>query len=680
MKKFLLISCSLIFLVALGFSQAPPSPPMNVYGTVAEDGNGALDKAVEIRFNGSSLANDSTDENGFYDLYIPYSSDYSGRDLEIFVAGDYERNVSFESGESVREDFTGDYRAPRVSDVDVARVANESVLIEWETDEESITELVYGLEDGDIDTVEEDKGEYNTTHQLNISGLSKGTTYEFKVVGEDSAGNRLVDDKGGSFYDFTTNGGSGKEEEQEKQQKQKQGQNQTQQQPGQEDQQTGSGDREVSSSLESGEAEVDVGSVSRGSEAVMSFEGGEALDEISFSAASDMSDVVVDVRELDSRPENIPSAGTVYRYKQIDLSSSSGEVSGASFSFRVNRAWLTNSRATVEDIVLKRYSSEGWQDLDTEYTGIDGDHYRFRAESPGFSYFAIGIRNGSTTPIALENVSVSPLSGQVPLNMSINGVLVNTEDSEASRTVTASIGGNRTVSEEFTLEAGERRNFSMNLVVEEPGSYDLNVGGEVFRVEASQNSFLAYILLVLLFLMLSGGGIAAYLQYTGRIDFEDLLLDHVGGEQERIEVEDGEFTFTGSSDSDSGQEVDGYVSITVGFDGDEPTLREKRVYRQADRHGEYDWENAIEEDISGVEEEMSKRIRKFVHEVKEEQSDGLVCSLCMEEFDTEDGLHLHQAISHDIRCDVCGEKFETVRGLHIHQGMTHHEISHDLYQ
>lgn len=159
------------------------------------------------------------------------------------------------------------------------------------------------------------------------------------------------------------------------------------------------------------------------------------------------------------------------------------------------------------------------------------------------------------------------------MNVSIEGKLVNTEDSEVNRTVEVSLGETVASSETYNLEAGEEKNFSTNVLVENPGEYELTVDGEVYRVEARQSPLVAYILIILLFLVLTVGVVVLYLQYTGRIDLEEILLEYVGGEKERIEVEDGEFTFKGSSSSSS-QEVNGHVTITVGFDGDEPSLRE----------------------------------------------------------------------------------------------------------
>lgn len=683
MKKFLVFSLLVVFTVS-GLAQ--PTPPMNVYGEVSEDGNPAIDKTVEARFNGTVLESDSTDSDGFYDIYIPYDSDYSGEDIDFFVDDRSEGSIVYEAGSSVNNPINGDYRAPRPSGVDVAALANESVLIEWETDEGSVTRLVYGTE-GDVDDTETRHDDwYNTTHQVNITDLSQDTEYFFKVLTEDEAGNTFEDDAGGGFYDFTTLGESGDEDEQQQQDQkdqqqedQQEGQQGTGDLPDEEDEPSGGEDAEVSSSFEDGVAEGSIGAVSVNEETVLSFTGGEALEEISFTANSDMQDVGFEVQEFEDKPDEVSSAGKVYRYKQVELSSGSGSVSQASFNFKVNRAWVTNSQATVEDIVLKRYSSGQWQDLETSYTGIDGDYYRFQANSPGFSFFAVGIRDSFFSPVNLENISVTPLSGRVPLNISVEGRLVNTEDSAANRTVDISLGETIASSETYDLDGGEERNFSTNVLVENSGEYDLTVDGEVYRVEARQSPLLAYILIILLFLVLTVGAVLLYLQYTGRIDLEEFVLDYVGGEKERIEVEGREFTFKGTGSSGS-QDINGHVTITVGFDGDEPGLREKRVYRQADKVGGYDWEDAIEEDIEGVERELSKRIRKFVHEVKEETTDDMVCSICMEEFDTEDGLHLHQSISHNIECDVCGKSFETVRGLHIHQGMTHQEISHDLYR
>ncbi len=63
--------------------------------------------------------------------------------------------------------------------------------------------------------------------------------------------------------------------------------------------------------------------------------------------------------------------------------------------FEVAKGWLSDYTLTSEDIALFRYSGSEWIALPTSVITADGDVVRYKAETPGFSYFIIGEKDAA---------------------------------------------------------------------------------------------------------------------------------------------------------------------------------------------------------------------------------------------------------------------------------------------
>lgn len=89
-----------------------------------------------------------------------------------------------------------------------------------------------------------------------------------------------------------------------------------------------------------------------------------------------------------------------YKYFGIDVSNDDDlpKIYKVLIEFRVRNSWMEQNNIDKEDIVMFRYSN-GWNQLKTDYTTDDNVYTYYIAESPGFSYFAIGkyLRIQSTT-------------------------------------------------------------------------------------------------------------------------------------------------------------------------------------------------------------------------------------------------------------------------------------------
>lgn len=94
-----------------------------------------------------------------------------------------------------------DCEPPDVFDVDITAVDQNSAVISWMTDELSGTAVEYGI---GVPTETVQKIETSLVHQVNLTLLEDCSTYVFRVIASDRAGNTAIDDNGGIFYSFVT--------------------------------------------------------------------------------------------------------------------------------------------------------------------------------------------------------------------------------------------------------------------------------------------------------------------------------------------------------------------------------------------------------------------------------------------------------------------------------------------
>lgn len=94
--------------------------------------------------------------------------------------------------------------APSISNVNVGSITQTSAVVTWSTNESSDSQVEYGTTTsyGSTTSVQQTGGV--TSHSVTVSGLTKGTTYHFRVISKDSAGNKTTS----SDFSFTTTGSS----------------------------------------------------------------------------------------------------------------------------------------------------------------------------------------------------------------------------------------------------------------------------------------------------------------------------------------------------------------------------------------------------------------------------------------------------------------------------------------
>ncbi|MFH1399240.1 MAG: PGF-pre-PGF domain-containing protein [Candidatus Woesearchaeota archaeon] len=92
-----------------------------------------------------------------------------------------------------------------------------------------------------------------------------------------------------------------------------------------------------------------------------------------------------DFPELPSKLE-----GAVYGYLNLTKTGIAGsDITSIKIFFKVEKSWLESTRVTRDNIRLYRYTDR-WNQLQTTFIEEKDGFLHFKADSPGFSYFAVG--------------------------------------------------------------------------------------------------------------------------------------------------------------------------------------------------------------------------------------------------------------------------------------------------
>jgi len=159
--------------------------------------------------------------------------------------------------------------------------------------------------------------------------------------------------------------------------------------------------------------------LSKGSMAMMNLNNDAiAFTQVKFTAQNVVEKPEMTVTSLTAKPEAVSDASSaVYQYLEIATKVlTDADVGSATINFVVDKDWFTNNGVSRADVVLLRYVGGQWVELPTTFVKEDGGvHYR--ATTPGFSYFAIGVKSGAvvTPPSEEETPSeeVTPPSEEV---------------------------------------------------------------------------------------------------------------------------------------------------------------------------------------------------------------------------------------------------------------------------
>jgi PGF-pre-PGF domain-containing protein len=148
------------------------------------------------------------------------------------------------------------------------------------------------------------------------------------------------------------------------------------------------------------------------------------IKSITLTANTYIRKATVLVIPLDSKPDSIKQ-NIKDSYSFFDVSTfklDESVIDSAVFRIIVKKDWLEQKQALTGDIVVTRFNSGKWEDLDTWLVYSDSKNHYFDAKTPGFSVFAVRLR-GPIEPLpVIEPVPTEkPNISDVPPLMIVAG-------------------------------------------------------------------------------------------------------------------------------------------------------------------------------------------------------------------------------------------------------------------
>lgn len=116
------------------------------------------------------------------------------------------------------------------------------------------------------------------------------------------------------------------------------------------------------------------------------------IENIDLNVKTELKGVSITTVKLDDKPAGIEVDvdGEVYGYLEISLNNVSDEdIEGGTIEFKVETSWLTNSNIDKNKVKLMKYVDGSWIELSTEFYKEASGYVYYKAETPGFSVFAI---------------------------------------------------------------------------------------------------------------------------------------------------------------------------------------------------------------------------------------------------------------------------------------------------
>lgn len=146
------------------------------------------------------------------------------------------------------------------------------------------------------------------------------------------------------------------------------------------------------------------------------------LTEVQLQVKARVTSVEMTVESFSAKPSATTDAAatTVYKYMSISFSNvAESNVQSAKVKFKVEKSWLTQQGIEASKVALYRYANGAWTKLGTVSAGEDSLYSYYEATTPGFSYFAIGSEQVSTTTTTVP-------SGQTTTTTTVPATTVTT--------------------------------------------------------------------------------------------------------------------------------------------------------------------------------------------------------------------------------------------------------------
>ncbi len=146
-------------------------------------------------------------------------------------------------------------------------------------------------------------------------------------------------------------------------------------------------------------------SINKGEMASIAVKDGQiGVTGVEFTTSKATYGVTLQVEKVSTLPINVKAVDKkVYKYVKITESNVDKALDGvAKVNFKVTKDWLKENGLQKENVIMYRYVGTQWVGLKTTVGEDDGTYQTYVAETPGFSYFAIGQGEAVVAPAVVK--------------------------------------------------------------------------------------------------------------------------------------------------------------------------------------------------------------------------------------------------------------------------------------
>ncbi|MGV8168858.1 MAG: OmpL47-type beta-barrel domain-containing protein [Candidatus Nanoarchaeia archaeon] len=132
---------------------------------------------------------------------------------------------------------------------------------------------------------------------------------------------------------------------------------------------------------------------------------GIPVDEVNFVLKKNKASVTMEAAGYDSKPGNVPDLKGALKYMEIKADGVTSEDIDGLVTLKFSIA--VSSTSSPEKVHMFRLVGGSWTELDTLYLYTENGKYYYTANTPGFSYFAVGVSEPAATNTP-ETVTTEP--------------------------------------------------------------------------------------------------------------------------------------------------------------------------------------------------------------------------------------------------------------------------------
>lgn len=138
------------------------------------------------------------------------------------------------------------------------------------------------------------------------------------------------------------------------------------------------------------------------------------VQKISITPNRALSSVQLIVKQLKAKPKDVlKEPENVYSYFEVSrVNLLNSDLSKAVIYFNADKSFV-DSHGKKEDLTLFRYgANDKWEELKTTFVSEASGKYSYQADTPGFSYFAIAVKQSSSPAVNVNDASVGEPSNK----------------------------------------------------------------------------------------------------------------------------------------------------------------------------------------------------------------------------------------------------------------------------